>query len=159
EDFITDGTNLYAGGLFTQIGGIAAAGVARFDGSIWSAVGSGVHGFQGSAGGVYKMLWASNQLYVAGNFERAGNAGADGVARWDGSDWRSLGGGNGMAVLNNVYSLLSVTGPNLIPAGLYAGGYFTEAGNALVNSIGLWDGTNWNPVGGGVSGKMGPGTA
>jgi hypothetical protein len=34
---------LYAGGTFTQAGGNAAVGIARWNGSAWSAVGSGMN--------------------------------------------------------------------------------------------------------------------
>ena len=35
------GTNLYAGGDFTTAGGSAATNIAKWDGSSWSALGSG----------------------------------------------------------------------------------------------------------------------
>src|SRR5262245_28701659 len=38
------GTNLYAGGKFTVAGGVPANGVAKWDGSTWSALGSGTDG-------------------------------------------------------------------------------------------------------------------
>jgi hypothetical protein len=163
EDFATDGTNLFVGGYFTHIGGIAATGIVSFDGSNWSPLGGGVHGFQGVAGEVNRMVWSSNQLYVAGGFERAGNVGAYNVARWDGSNWWSLGNqtSKGMppSVVNRIYSLLSVTGPSFLPNGLYAGGGFGEAGDAVVNNIGMWNGTNWNPLGTGVTGVLGSGNS
>jgi hypothetical protein len=154
SDFATDGTNLFVGGGFTQIGGITATGIVSFNGSTWTPMG-GVFGFQGAAGQVNKMLWQSNQLYVAGAFERAGNTGADNVARWDGTSWWSLGGqtSHGVAFgVNFVEILLAVGGSSLIPNGLYAGGLSTEAGSAIINGVGRWDGTNWNAVSGGVSG-------
>jgi trimeric autotransporter adhesin len=160
EDFASDGTNLFVGGLFTQIGGIAATGIASFNGSTWSALGSGVHGFQGGVGQVNKMAWQSNQLYVAGSFEIAGNVGTANVARWDGTDWWSLGGGTskGMSpTLNFVQSLLPIQSSIFVTPGLYAGGLFTGAGSVIVDSIGCWDGTNWNAVGTGFGGTFATG--
>jgi hypothetical protein len=156
-DFATDGINLYVGGNFTQIGGITATGIVSFNGSTWTNVGGGIYGFQGVGGQVKKMLWQSNQLYIAGSFERAGNTGADNVARWDGTQWWSIGGqtSHGVAYgVNFVQSLLAVSGPSSIPSGVYAGGLSTEAGDVVVNCIGRWDGTNWNSVGSGVSGSL-----
>ena len=148
-DFATDGSNLFVGGMFTQIGGIAADGIAKFDGNSWSALGSGVKGLQGViTGQVNKMAWQSNQLYVVGSFERAGNAGASYVARWDGTNWWGLGGQTSKGMdynINAVSCLLAVSNQ------LYAGGEFTAAGNLIVNEIGLWDGTNWSALGDGVS--------
>ena len=42
--FNADGTKLYAGGWFTAIGTVFANRVAQWDGSVWSALGSGVDG-------------------------------------------------------------------------------------------------------------------
>ena len=36
------GTNLYAGGWFTTAGGVPATNIAKWDGSAWSALGSGM---------------------------------------------------------------------------------------------------------------------
>ena len=38
------GTNLYAGGGFTTAGGVPANYIAKWDGSAWSALGSGMDG-------------------------------------------------------------------------------------------------------------------
>ena len=37
------GTNLYAGGYFTTAGGVTANYIAKWDGSAWSALGSGMN--------------------------------------------------------------------------------------------------------------------
>ena len=39
------GTNLYAGGYFTTAGGVPANYIAKWDGSAWSALGSGMNGY------------------------------------------------------------------------------------------------------------------
>jgi hypothetical protein len=150
-DFASDGVNLYACGLFSHIGGIAANGVAKFDGSNWTPLGNGVLGFQGGVATVNKMAWQSNQLYVAGGFDRAGNVGASCVARWDGTNWWALGGNTSKGMgfnLDFVQSLLPVA------TDLYAGGLFTQGGDVPANGIARWDGTNWNPLGGGVTGTF-----
>ena len=36
------GTNLYAGGYFTMAGGVVVNNMAKWDGSAWSALGSGM---------------------------------------------------------------------------------------------------------------------
>ena len=38
------GTNLYAGGDFTTAGGVPANHIAKWNGSAWSALGSGIDG-------------------------------------------------------------------------------------------------------------------
>jgi len=58
------------------------------------AVEFGLHYFQAQIGlpQAFKLYWASNQLYVVGGFDRADNTGADNIARWDGTNWWSVGG-------------------------------------------------------------------
>lgn len=155
-DFATDGANLYVGGIFTQIGGIPGTNIVMFNGTTWKQVGGGLHYFQNGLGQANKLLWWSNQLYVAGGFDRAGDSvGAANVARWDGTNWWSLGGdtSKGMSPsLNFVQSLRNVPGSGSIAGGLYAGGLFSTAGKASANSIARYDGTNWIALGSGVSG-------
>jgi trimeric autotransporter adhesin len=154
SDLTTNATSLFVGGAFTQIGGIAATGIVSFDGSsTWTTMG-GVFGFQGSGGQVNKFDWQGNQLYAGGAFERVGNVGACDVARWDGTNWWSLGTSKGgdAPTVNNATSMLLVN--NTTQPGLYIGGLFSTLGNVVLNCIGRWDGTNWNPVGSGMSGSL-----
>ena len=46
------GSDLYAGGEFTTAGGSAANYIAKWNGSSWSALGSGMNGYCVCAGGV-----------------------------------------------------------------------------------------------------------
>src|SRR5262245_22049552 len=70
--------NLYAGGDFTQLGGVSARNIARWDGVAWSPLGSGFSqpyscfalAFDGSGG-----------LFAGGAF---------GLAKWDGTSWTGL---------------------------------------------------------------------
>ena len=155
-DMTTDGTNLYVGGIFTQIGGIPGTNIVSFNGTTWKQLGGGLHYFQNGLGQANKLLWSSNQLYVAGGFDRAGDTvGAADVARWDGTNWWSIGGdtSKGMSPsINFVQSLCNVPASGSIAGGLYAGGLFSTAGKTNANCIAGYDGTNWNPLGGGVSG-------
>lgn len=60
--------NLYIGGSFTAVGGVAARNVARWDGRTWHAVGSGLNG------PVLTLAYASgNRLIVGGSFTAFSN--------------------------------------------------------------------------------------
>src|SRR4029453_8196205 len=66
------GAALYAGGSFTTAGGIPAANIARWNGTTWSALGSGVE-----AAGAVRSLAAFDDgtgpaLYAGGHFSTAG---------------------------------------------------------------------------------------
>lgn len=69
------GNDLYAGGDFTSAGGVAANRIARWDGSKWSALGSGM------SGNVLALAISGNELYAGGNFTSAGEKTAAYVAR------------------------------------------------------------------------------
>src|ERR1041384_3301560 len=59
------GTSLYAGGDFTTAGGSAANSIAKWDGSHWSALGSGMNG------GVSALALSGTNLYAGGYFTSA----------------------------------------------------------------------------------------
>jgi hypothetical protein len=61
------GTNLYAGGGFYKAGGVWANNIAKWDGSAWSALGSGMYG------GVNALAAdGAGHLFVGENFSLAG---------------------------------------------------------------------------------------
>ncbi len=73
----------------------------------------------------------------------AGVAGTANIARWDGTNWNSL--GNGLAS-GTVYAVLPVGND------IYMGGVFTSVQGQSITNLARWDGTNWSPVGGGLTG-------
>jgi hypothetical protein len=67
------GTNLYVGGSFTNISGVRANRIAKWDGITWSPLGSGTL-FPGASGGAVVALHVVGQnLYVGGSFRTAGS--------------------------------------------------------------------------------------
>src|SRR5215472_420041 len=80
-------SDLYAGGAFTNAGGIAANYIAKWNGSTWSALGSGVNSY------VYALAVSATDVYAGGSFTSAGGTAANNIAKWDGSSWRALGSG------------------------------------------------------------------
>ena len=134
-----DGTSLYAGGSFSMAGGAPASRIARWDGSNWSSLGSGMNGT------VEALLIVGTDLYAGGMFSLAGGAAANRIARWDGENWSSLGSGMGGTVRALVYD-----GTNL-----YAGGQFGTAGGVAANNVAMWNGTTWTNLGDGVNASVG----
>jgi trimeric autotransporter adhesin len=93
-----DGTGpaLYVGGDFAQAGGVTVNHIARWNGSAWSALGSGLAGTQFPYGGSALAVFDDGGgpcLYVAGLFETAGGVASEYVARWNGAVWQGLEGG------------------------------------------------------------------
>jgi len=132
--------HLYVGGQFTAMGGTPASNIAKWDGTQWSAVGSGV-----SNGPIYAMTVSGADLYVGGDFSSAGGTPASGVARWNGTAWSAVGGG---VTTGGVYSLVQSGGD------VFAGGVFSHAGGQPANNVARWDGTSWTALGSGVNERV-----
>lgn len=142
------GEALYLGGNFTAADGSFGGfnRVARWDGTTWTPLG------QGTNGNVHSMAVFDDgngeALYVAGSFSTAGGLPARNIARWDGSQWSPLGEGLGSA---GQVLALAVYDDGRGPA-LYATGTFNTGSGAPGNNIARWDGSQWTPVGSGLSG-------
>ena len=96
------GSNLYAGGYFTMVGGSAVNYIAKWNGSSWSALGSGMNG------NVWALAVTGSNLYAGGFFSTAGDKTANHIAEWNGSDWSALGFG-----MDNRVSALAVSGSDV----------------------------------------------
>jgi hypothetical protein len=149
EADLGSGETLFVGGDFSTIFGQDIRGIASFDGSQLSALGTGIGG-PGSS--VYAAVLHDDgtgpALYVGGQFTELNGGPGNFVARWDGSQWSSLGEGTN----STVFALASVDhgdGPVL-----YAGGQFTQAGGQTANRIARWNGSDWEAVDGGVNGNV-----
>ena len=88
-----DENNLYVGGRFVTAGGVPASGITRWDGERWWPLGEGLHSPYRDSGMPVALLVSESTLYVAGDFERAGNSSAHFVAEWDGERWQQVGDG------------------------------------------------------------------
>ncbi len=132
--------NVYAGGDFTTAGGGAAQYVAQWNGTAWSALGTGMNG------AVYTLLLdGSGNVYAGGDFTTAGGGSANRVAKWNGSAWSTLGAG----MIGSV-RCLSLDGSGNI----HAGGSFTLAGGIAANAVAQWNGTKWSALGTGTDGTV-----
>ncbi|MFT7669100.1 MAG: hypothetical protein ACI8X5_001800 [Planctomycetota bacterium] len=85
------GPVLVAAGRFDVAGGAPIEGVAMWDGSSWSALGSGLDGdfLYGRSLKAFDPNDQGELLYVTGRFESAGGLLSGGAAVWDGTDWTS----------------------------------------------------------------------
>lgn len=76
---------LYIVGNFRYAGGIEVNGVAKWDGTTWTALGSGFNST------VYAVGSYSGELFVGGDFTQSGSQALGRIAKWDGTDWISPG--------------------------------------------------------------------
>jgi hypothetical protein len=131
---LSDGTNIYAGGSFTNASGVPAQNVACWDGVQWSALGAGLPGFGSCLFGscfypVTSLATVKGKLFAGGGFQ-TGSAGSKGrLAMWTGSTWSNVfeewGGGR-------VWALASSG------AELFIAGDFASIGTAPSYGFAVW---------------------
>ena len=114
--------------------------------STWENLGTGGPGAVNNP--VHAIAISGTDVYVGGNFTDAGGvSGARYVARWDGTQWHSLGSG-----VNGPVYAIAVSGSDV-----YVGGEFTNAGGVSgTNRIARWNGATWSGLLSGAIGIDGP---
>jgi hypothetical protein len=184
--------DLYVGGSFTSIGGVAADSLAYWDGAAWNSLGTAI------TGDVREMVFAPNgDLFVVGTFTQL-PTGTDChyIARWDGLSWHTVGPFAGLNdaiecivisedggtlyvggsftdeygnpgsnltrvasynILSNTFSAMgnglddTVYNLHLSKTGdVYAGGIFANSGSDSIDGIARWTGSSWESLGSSV---------
>jgi hypothetical protein len=130
---------LYVAGDFATAGGHAAPHIARWNGTSWSALGSGTNGtvltltvFDDGTGPA---------LFAGGTFTNAGGVAANHIAKWNGTSWSALGAGCDAEVQAQV-----VFDDGSGPA-LHVSGHFSNAGGVVAFGAARWNGTSWSALG------------
>jgi hypothetical protein len=142
DSIAVSGSDLYVGGDFETAGGISAPGIARWNGTTWSGLSTGVSDF------VDSIAISGGDVYVAGAFSTAGGISANNIARWNGSDWFALDGGVTGQTPGSpaLIAALALRGNNV-----YVCGHFDVAGSANAKKLAQWDGSAWSRFGDEVS--------
>jgi len=138
---------VFAGGSFSQAGGVSANRIALWDGVAWSSINAALTPAQLTPRVHAMAVMPNGDLIVAGHFGGAGGITTNHIARWNGTTWSALGGGvSGASSGNNpaVFSLLVLPDGDLI-----VGGEFTTAGSTPAMRIARWDGEVWHALGAG----------
>ena len=142
-----NGNDIYVGGNFISAGNVAVNYVAKWDGSSWSALGTGVSGATTNI--VNALAISGNNLYVGGTFTTAGGVSAANIAIWNmqTSTWSAM--GSGLGTSTATVNAIAVSGSNI-----YAGGNFTTSGSNTMNRVAMWNGSTWVGMDSGVSGTV-----
>lgn len=134
------GEKLYAGGRFESIGGVSGL-IARWTGTAWQSIGTGVRGAV-TFSGIEAIGVHEGEIYAGGwDLRPNGTGGTSSVVRWSGSTWSRA----GQYLGGRTTSLLSWddgAGPRL-----YAGGT-AQPGTAQLARL---EGTTWVTVDGGMT--------
>ena len=133
--------DLIVGGQFGTAGGVPGTFViAGWDGTGWSALGSG------TLNTVLASRPSMDELYRGRTVHDRRAACRERATSRSGTGSRGRPLGTGMN--GAVYSLTTFNGA------LYAGGAFTKAGGTTVNYIAKWNGSAWSSVGSGMNGNV-----
>jgi trimeric autotransporter adhesin len=130
-------THLYIGGSFTQINGVNANRIARFDGSTWTTMGDGI---------ASDVLAIFEYDYGDGPVIHAG--GLNGLNKWNGESWVNA----GITQMVRSWAVYdNGSGPTL-----YVGGNYTQASGKTVNRIARWNAATeqWDAIGSGINGPV-----
>ena len=134
------GSKLYAGGGFLTIGGVVADGIARWDGTRWEPVGSGV----ARSGSILALTVFDDgggpALYAGGDFTSIDGQPATGLARYDAGGWTGLTGGTPGTRVRVLEIARDTDG-----VALFVGGAFLSIGGVSTVNLARYDGT-WSAV-------------
>ena len=134
------------GGFGSVSGGVNCNGIAKWNGTQWQSLGTGLSGgFQVGHAMTTFDDGSGPALILAGDFLGVSGVGASFIAKRKNGQWSSLGSG-----ANNVVRALAVFDDGSGPA-LYAGGQFTSIGGVPAARIARWDGSQWSPLGTGLN--------
>jgi hypothetical protein len=134
--------NVYVGGIFQSAGNTTANYVVGYDGTNWFKLNNGVTNAVNTTY-VFALANDGSNIYAGGWFTNADNSGARYIARWDGTNFYPLAGGNP----NSIVEIVKLFGTNI-----FVGGVFTTNGGVPVNGIARWDASGWHALGSGVTG-------
>ena len=115
DDGTGAGEALYVGGTFTTAGDITVNRIAKWDGQLWSALGTGVGNVLFGLTSTQNLSSIGPALYAGGSFLSAGGLKTNYIARWTGCfDRPGDFDGDGFTDLNDYRSFHScITGPGI----------------------------------------------
>lgn len=131
----TYGGELIAAGEFDTAGGVSAMSIARWNGSRWASLGTGLTQ-SGNVATIRALSTFAGELVAGGNFNSAGGVAVSDVARWNGTSWQTM----DVGLDGPVYSFGSYGGE------LIAGGSLDEVSGTEIDGVARWNGSRWAPL-------------
>jgi hypothetical protein len=164
---------LVVGGWFTLPGAAKSSGVARWNGSSWVAMGTGLTPPRVATGPTSPQQYVTTlaempdgTIIAGGRFQGPTGLVLNNIAAWNGSTWSSMAGGiTSSAYLDDPLSPVAVAPVQsmavLSDGRLVVTGDFYRAGTMSAGSLAYWNGSSWSTEGEGLrydSGSIGSGS-
>ena len=143
HDLAASGSTLYLVG-YQYLGPTQgdAGYVGQWNGSNWTTLSSGVVFGSDRWGYVYGVAATGTDVFITGLFSSIGGTPAQGAAKWNGSNWSSL--GDWQTAYGNA---VAVSGDNVY----FAGRFVSNTGlERRAEGIAKWNGSNWSDLGDGI---------
>lgn len=142
----------YFGGRFYGIESDTIYGIGKYKNGTWQRLGEGVDWNKSSpfdpntiANPVTDIIKYNDTIYIIGSFSFSGQNILNGIAKWNGSDWVSI--GQGLEFYENGnYSSGSGKKFRIINNELYVLGGFDRINRVIANGVAKFNGTSWQPV-------------
>ncbi len=132
----TYGGELIAAGEFDTAGGVSAMSIARWNGSTWTSLGTGL-AQNGNVSTIRALSTYAGELVAGGNFNNAGGLAVSDVARWNGTSWQAMDVG-----LDGPVTCFGFYGGELIAGG----SFLNEVSGAEIDGVARWNGSRWAPL-------------
>lgn len=127
--------------------GNGASSLQKWNGSIWSDLGTGVWSAPNAPDSAQVRALAvlpNGDLIAGGWFQTAGGVPARNIARWDGATWHPFGNG----VEGHVFAILPLSNGDIV-----IGGMIGQPGNPALYGVARWNGSVWSAMGDGIDGN------
>jgi hypothetical protein len=139
---------IYITGYFTKAGNTIVHGIAKWNGTNWIAIGTGLKDSIGGYGHGNRFELINNELYLCGAFDSVAGVSAHSIAKFDGTNWSAV---NNFPIISTIGDYNYIYDVALFNNELYVCGLFY---NSTIYNIIKWNGTNWIPADYGIRGGI-----
>lgn len=138
----TFNNRLIATGSLNQVGNATQVhGIAAWDGTQWSKLGTGLDETFGNPSGKHLANW-NNKLVVTGYFTGAGAVNSQGIVAWDGAAWQGFDGG-----FTAQGARVAVYNADLIASSAAGNLGLNPGTGATLGHVARWTGAHWQTIG------------
>ncbi|MGI9197389.1 MAG: fibronectin type III domain-containing protein [Candidatus Nanopelagicales bacterium] len=141
---------LYVGGFFQGPSDDSMITSVTTTGGLWTPLGTGMGGVNGTAGLVKTLAYADDTLYAGGDFPNAsGVAGTFHIAAWSNGSWHPMGSFDDTQTDTGILSLTTLDDT------VYATGPFYVIGGVTAKHVAAWSDDTWHPLAQGLQTSAG----